>query len=431
MQKPALAGKKQTVNFGPLLFQRAGRCDILLHEKEEATVRKLSRCLAVALLLAGLMVCLAPCLSQADGQEVSLYCLNIGKADCMLLCSGRQTFLIDAGYAQTYAALETALEQLNIDYLDGVILTHCHKDHAGGLMALAESGIQVGAWYAAEIYYDVKQGEHPAMLAAAVRGETVVWLRAGDVIPVDGQGALTVLGPLSVNEDNENNNSLVLRFSSPQGSILFAGDMKETEEEELLAAGVLEKSDVLKVGHHGGGEASTLAFLRAVQPKAAVILTNTQERSATPDAAVLNRLSAVGCTAYVSQDARDALLVVLSGGEAAVRDVAWEGVPARAEGITLTLDMEQDALTLRNEGEDALELTGGVLYSSKGDETLILPRVTLLPGETYVVGSQSTEIACDLLWEEKRVWHKKKWDQAILYDCYGRAIARTDNGLSE
>lgn len=394
-------------------------------------MRKLPRFLAVALLLAGLMVCFVPGLSQADDQQVRLYCLNMGKADCMLLCSGKQVFLIDTGYAHTYAALETALKQLNVDYLDGVFLTHCHEDHEGGLMALAQSDIQVGAWYAAELYYDVKQGKHPAVLAAAARGETVIWLRAGDVIPVDGQGTLTVLGPQSINEDNENNNSLVLRFCSPQGSILLTGDMKEEEEVELLAAGVLEKSDVLKVGHHGGGEASTLAFLRAVQPKAAVILTSTQERSDTPAPAVLKRLGAVGCTAYVSQDARDALLVILSGGEATVRDVAWEGVPARAEGVTLLLDVAQDTITLRNDGNAALDMTGGILYSAKGDETLQLPQVTLQPGEKYVIGSRSTESVCDLTWDEKRVWNKKKWDLAILYDRYGRAIARTDNGLPE
>ena len=62
------------------------------------------------------------------------------------------------------------------------------------------------------------------------------YLKAGDVIPVGEQGALTVLGPLTVNEENENNNSLVLRFSCPQGSILLAGDMKDDEENDLLRA---------------------------------------------------------------------------------------------------------------------------------------------------------------------------------------------------
>ncbi len=374
---------------------------------------------------------LLPGISENVDASVRLLCLNIGKADCMLLLYGDEAYLIDTGYAQTYSALETALSQYGITHLNGVFLTHCHKDHGGGLMPLARSDIQIDAWYAASIYYDVKEGEHPAMLAAAARGEKVTWLDAGDVIPVASDASFTVLGPLSADEENENNNSLVMRFSSPQGSILFAGDMKEEEEYELLAANAFSACEILKAGHHGDNNATTKDLLRAVRPQAAVIFTSTDEEPDTPAASTLRRMENAGCTVYVSQEWHDALLLTLKDGQVRAEDVLWDGVPLLQKSISLSIDVENDTLTITNNGGEALCLNGCVLYSSKGDDALALPDAVIQPGQAYVIGSRSTSGAMDCKWDMKRVWHQKKLDIAILYDAYGRPLARTNNGFSE
>ena len=155
--------------------------------------------------------------------EVRFTCLNIGKGDCMLLQWEDQAYLIDAGYSQTWKALETALAQCGVTHLNGVFLTHCHKDHVGGVYGLAQSDVTVDAWYAPALYYTMNADVHPAQWAAEYQGKTVTWLRAGDVVGAGEGYTFTVLGPLSVNQDNENNNSLVMRFASPAGSILLAG----------------------------------------------------------------------------------------------------------------------------------------------------------------------------------------------------------------
>ena len=394
-------------------------------------MKKGSRIFVLLLVFASLLSTLLPGVSRADEGEVRLIALNIGKADCMLLLWEDRAYLIDAGWEQTYPALEAALEQCGVTHLNGVFLTHCHKDHTGGLMPLAQSGVAVDAWYAARIYYDVKEDKHPAQLAAAVRGQEVVWLEAGDEIDAGGGAAFRILGPLTVNETNENNNSLVMRFSSPQGSILLAGDMKEDEEYELLSANAFSAADVLKVGHHGDNKATTQDMLRIVRPKASLILTSTQEEHDTPAPATLSRLAAVGSRVYVSQDARDAVMITLKNGEPTVEDVAWAGLPPRIENLKLTISLEQDLLTLQNLGQDTAILTDCYLYSSRGDERLALPKLTLAPGESYAVGSRTTTDSYDLLWDKKRVWNQKKLDLAVLYDACGRALARTDNGLEE
>jgi len=390
-------------------------------------VKKLTRLL---LLLLALCI-LTGCAVRAEDQpSVQLLCLNIGKADCMLLLWRDRAYLIDTGYWQTYPALEAALAQYDIDHLNGVFLTHCHKDHAGGLMSLAASDIAVDEWYAPAIYFGIGESEHPAVLAAAQRGEKVSWLAAGDVIDCGG-ASLTVLGPLTCNAENENNNSLVMKFDSPQGSILFTGDMKTEEEDELIAAGAFSACDVLKAGHHGDNNATGEAMLSLVRPKAALILTNTQEEEDTPAKSTLKRLAAVNCAVYVSQDYSDAMLLTLKDGAAAVEDIVWAGVPERIQGIRLFLDASDDTLTLENASAAAVSLTGCLVFSSRGEETLDLPDITLEAGARFIIGTKSTQGSMDLRWDDKNVWSQKKRDMAILYDAYGRAVARTDNGLEE
>ena len=422
---------KQIVNFSFPVFVVPMVCGILNGQREVNFVKTWTRIAAIAMLLTALLVWTFPAVSQADDQPLRLAALNIGKADCLLLMWEDSAFLIDAGYEQTYPALETMLEQYHISRLNGVFLTHCHKDHQGGLMQLAQSGVTIDAWYAPRIFYDTKPAKHPAVLAAALRGQEVTWLDAGDQIPAGPAGLFTVLGPLTVNTDNENNNSLVMRFACPQGSILFAGDMKEDEEADLLAAQAFSPCDVLKVGHHGDNKATGLNMLRIVQPKAALILTSSQEEFDTPARSTLSRLAAVGSHVYVSQDYHDAILLTLTGGRVEMEDVRWTDVPERAEGLSLSIDLAQDTLTILNQGDQAWDMRGCRLYSSKGDEIMLLPDAIAAPGEKFVVGSGESTVPLDALWQKSRVWHQKKLDICVLYDAYGRPLARTDNGLTE
>ena len=384
------------------------------------------------LLLSGMLCAFPGCGMADDASAARLICLNIGKADCMLLLYDGQAYLIDTGYEQTYPALEAMLRQYGVDHLNGVFLTHCHEDHKGGLALLAQSGLRIDAWYAPRIYFDVDTARHPAESAAKLRNQQVSWLNAGDVIPAGKDGSFTVLGPLSVNTENENNNSLVMRFSSPAGSILFTGDMKTEEEAELLSANAFAPCDVLKAGHHGDNNATGKELLRIVQPKAAVIFTSTREEPDTPAPSALKRLNNMGCAVYVTQDFHDALMLTLkNGGEIEAEDISWDMAPKRAENIALSMDVSQDTLTIFNQGAETLDLNGYSVYSTKGNELLNLKNARLGAGEQLVIGSQSTDVHANIVFSLKRIWKKNKLDMAILYDAWGRPVACTDNGLGE
>ena len=233
----------------------------------------------------------AGCGETAEGTEMSLMAINVRKADALLLRSGKSAYLIDTGVKKT------------------------HADHTGGLKALLESEIVVENIYTAG-YYALKKedGKHPVEKAIKKTDYTYSFLFAGDELPLDG-GKLTVIGPLEKDEELENNNSLVLLAEGGGGSILLTGDMEFPEEDSLLKAGVIPHADVLKIGNHGEGDATSRALLAAVNPSLAVISTNTEDEPDTPDPRVLKELKNMGIPVLITQDSQTGILVTLRNGE--------------------------------------------------------------------------------------------------------------------
>lgn len=255
-----------------------------------------------------------------DETELSLLAINVGKADALLLRSGGSAYLIDTGTKKSADKLISVLRNEGVDRLTGVILTHTHSDHTGGLKSLLESGIVVENIYTSKYYVLKKEdGKHPVEKAVkkADYPQQYEYLAGGDSLPLEG-GKLTAIGPVEFNQEVENCNSLVLLAEGGGGSMLLTGDMEFPEEDSLLKAEVIPQADVLKIGNHGEGDATSIQLVTTVQPKLAVIPTNTEEEPDTPDPRVLKLLRDQGIQYVVTQDSENGILVTLKGGELSV-----------------------------------------------------------------------------------------------------------------
>jgi len=249
-----------------------------------------------------------------DTQELSLLAINVGKADCLLLQSGESAYLIDTGTKKTVDRVLEVLALCGVDHLSGIILTHTHADHAGGLKGIIESGFPVDAIYAPAFYALKKEdGKHPIEKALKKTEMTVVWLNSGDEIPLDG-GRLKVLGPIE-KSDVENNNSLVLLAEGGGGTVLLTGDMEFPEEQTLLQAGLLSPVDVLKIGNHGEGDATSEMLIAVTTPSLAIISTNTEEEPDTPDPRVIRLLEQYQIPVVQTQEADVGVLITIKDGQ--------------------------------------------------------------------------------------------------------------------
>lgn len=352
---------------------------------------------------------------------LTLFAVNVGKGDALLLNCGADTYLIDAGKQENWGDLSRALTVLQVTHLTGVILTHTDGDHAGGLLPLATSSIQVDGWYASA-FFTGKESKHPAVEAAALRGETVTFLSAGDALPL-GSGELTVVGPLSLSE-KENCNSLVLVAEAGGGRMLLTGDMEFPEEKELVGAGLIPRCQVLKVANHGERDATSEVLLRAVKPEVAVISTSTEVEPDTPSTRVLALLVSSGAEIFQTQDAASGVLVTIDQGEVTANLMDYRDFPAQNRDVRIAaVDAQADCITLRNTGKAAADLSGWFIVSERGNQMYVLPQGTqLAPGSELVISSESSAERGDLVWPDRKVWHKTKDDPALLYDVYGRLI---------
>jgi competence protein ComEC len=277
--------------------------------------RTLIGMLAALLLLGGC----ASARVETDGDDlnVEIIALNVGKADAILVRLGENDYLIDTGLKKQFDTLKDALDTLGVTHLAGLFLTHTDKDHGGGMVKLAESGIQIDAIYASELYAEKDYDKHQAVKAAAALDMEVTWLTAGDALDAGNGCTFEVLGPLSIDAEDENNNSLVLRLTTPEGTALFMGDA-ELEEEAAVIAASADKldADYMKVAHHGRDDATSLSLARMVSPQIAVISTDRTDEPRSADANVIASLESAGAAVYVTEDFELGVRVRLRDGQA-------------------------------------------------------------------------------------------------------------------
>lgn len=374
-----------------------------------------------------LLAALCLLLTASAAAETWMYAVSAGKADAILLGGDGWAALVDAGYARSRGKILAAMRQMGVTRLDAVFLTHTDRDHAEGLQWLAESEIEVGAWYASAMFMGVKEKKHPAVQAAKARNQEVVWLRAGDSVPLEN-AVFSVLAPSEPASDKDNNNSLVMMLESADGRVLLAGDMELPEEEILLGSGADLSCDVLKTANHGDDDANSEAFLRAAAPEIAVFSTSSAEKPGTPNPATVAALESLGAQVCVTESCTGGVLTRLSGGETSVE---WVNLPEPETGVRIErVEPGADRITLANDGAADADLSGWMLVSEKGNEWFVLPEgTTIAAGGRLILGTNSTDGAFDLLWDDKKVVHKSKTDLFTLYDANGMTVDAMDNGL--
>lgn len=230
-----------------------------------------------------------------DGKTHIVF-LDVGQGDSALLTlADGKRILIDGG--PDWSALERLGTYLPFfdRHIDILILSHPNTDHMAAFPEVLRR-YSVGTLVTAGTIFE--SGIYRATLSgASVRGVPLLVMHAGQSITL-GHDTLEVLWPPTIRPEgfskNENNDSLIVRFTHEGKRILFTGDIESIVEKTLVAAGADLEADVLKVPHHGSKSSSTLEFLRAIRPTLAVISVADDNTYGHPNADVLARLKDIG-----------------------------------------------------------------------------------------------------------------------------------------
>ena len=206
---------------------------------------------------------------ELQNSEFSVVFFDVGCADCALVTYGDFHIMIDLGGNST--PVINYLEDYHISHLDLLVATHSDTDHISGMPDLIEDVSVAEFWCSKyELSSDEKSFTFNNILKNLTdNGTTVKAVDTSDSLNYQDL-SLQILSP-TLEYDNDNDNSLVIKATYKGTSFLFTGDISKKVEKQLINNNTDLLADVIKISHHGSKTASTADFLQAVAPSLAVI----------------------------------------------------------------------------------------------------------------------------------------------------------------
>lgn len=240
-------------------------------------------------------------------EDLTVFFLDVGQADSILVKLNDEYMLIDAGNNNDGEKLVKYFNYLGINEFKYVFGTHAHEDHIGGMDEIIKQ-FKINNFYMPN-----------ASTTTQTFLEVLNQLETKNIkFQTPSVGTRLVLGGgtvdvLSVKEKQEdlNDTSIVLKLTYKDVSFLFTGDATQNVEKELLNKDI--QSTVLKVGHHGSKYSNSASFLNKVKPKYAIISCGLNNDYYHPHKVVLEKLEKLNAKIYRTD--LDHTIVAISDGK--------------------------------------------------------------------------------------------------------------------
>ena len=260
-----------------------------------------------------LILCTLQYLIVIIPKSLKIYFIDINQGDSTLIVTPmNKTILIDGGGSENFdVGKKTLIPYLldrKIKKLDYVIISHFDLDHVGGLITVMEE-LQVKTVLISKQAEDsqnfkkFKEIVKQKRISVAIVGTESL----GNPMRINIEKDLyfDIIWPDNSNlisENTLNNNSIVCKLNYKSFSMMFTGDIEEIAEKQILQTYKnnikILNSTVLKVAHHGSKTSSTPEFLKAVNPKVALIGVGENNKFGHPNEEVLKRLENLDTKIY-------------------------------------------------------------------------------------------------------------------------------------
>jgi competence protein ComEC len=223
----------------------------------------------------------------SDGRPV-VWQFDVGQGDAALVrFPDGASFLIDTGglFGFSRTGAQGPLSRAVIPFLrragcrgfQGVILTHGHLDHTGGVGHLA-AAFPVQEWWTG--------GDAAEDIQGLVTGERLNLVADSEILHQQGEWKLVISHPegLTPARFHENDHSLVTAlFRKDQAVMVWSGDLEIQGEKYLLEnANIPERAQVWKAGHHGSDTSGSAPWLERLSPELILISCGTGNRYGHP-----------------------------------------------------------------------------------------------------------------------------------------------------
>ncbi|QGQ95882.1 MBL fold metallo-hydrolase [Paenibacillus psychroresistens] len=228
-------------------------------------------------------------LAAAVKGTLKVHFIDVGQGASQLIVSPNgKTILIDAGNNDKEELIVKYLKKENVKKIDILIGTHPDADHIGGLDAVIDN-FDVGKIYMPKIQANTETFKD-LLSSIQKKGLKVTTAKSGLVLDWEKDINVEMIAPVGTYDDT-NEMSAVIHLTYGSNSFLLTGDAEALSEADILKSKVNLKSDVLMVGHHGSKTSTSTNFLKAVNPKYAVIQVGKGNKYGHPTEEVLKKLN--------------------------------------------------------------------------------------------------------------------------------------------
>lgn len=256
---------------------------------------KIIICLLIVLILINFIIYIFP-------QKLRIFFIDVGQGDSTLIITpDKKTVLVDGGGSDSFDVGEKVLLPYLLDRrilkVDYVLISHFDTDHATGVAQILGK-IDVSSIILTRQLEENDIYRHILSIAKEKKIK-LIYVKEGDVLKIGGI-KISIIHPenkLMINNPM-NNNSIVCKVEYNSFSMLLTGDIEMEAEELILRKNINLKADVLKVAHHGSKTSTTGEFLKAINPKVALIGVGKNNNFGHPSNEVIQRLKENGTRIY-------------------------------------------------------------------------------------------------------------------------------------
>jgi beta-lactamase superfamily II metal-dependent hydrolase len=263
-----------------------------------------------------LFVCILAFVGVAHGQangKLQIHHMDVGQGDGAVLISPKgEVVLLDAGEdlkKRDCTKPVSYLDQLGIDHIDVLYVSHYHFDHIGCIPAVLEQfhlkgdAYDRGESYPGKTYINYVKAVGAHRKTGAI-GDSITLDKNSPnpvvitIVAVDGKSRV---GEVQTSNENDLSLAVVVSFGSFKeeiGGDLSGDNTQMYQDVETPVAPDVGKIDVYKVHHHCSSHSTNDAWMNATQPTVGVISTGDGNDYGHPTADCLERLHKHNVKAY-------------------------------------------------------------------------------------------------------------------------------------
>ena len=259
--------------------------------------------------------------------EMTVHFIDVGQADATLFIQNGETMLFDAATRNRGDDLVEYIQNLGIDYIDVLVLTHPHDDHMGGSAEILNN-IEVGTIYGPDIFSISSLdtiGWYNNMLDAIDKideernkgipenKQTSIWEfprnEKGEFAKFNiGDAIVEFYAPFEDEYSDLNDYSICAKVTFGTVDVFLTGDATTSVEKSLIAEGNDLDVEIFQAGHHGSDTSNSKEFLEAMSPECIVISCGMENKYNHPVKSVIDLYKKMDIPVYRTDESGNIIL---------------------------------------------------------------------------------------------------------------------------